>query len=303
MSGLSNAMRERVSRKGRTAQVHCGALGILTVEALSLRDCAILSRKDPRALFYAACRELQQAGEELRRERKIFTPDEIMHFVSDQEAEAAAQTVLRLSGVKIAEPKGAEKTDDPKDTNALKDPDGSLELEGKEPENRLDFVQDSRKEFREIRRDVVQMPLLKERMIFQKNGTPDEIGRASHEFPAMPEAELQTQNLWNFSQKHLQDVAVDLRNPAGICPAEGTEKDEIRESEHENKSEVPEVLHEMESDFGEVAGDMTHESKSEVPKVLHETESDSVELSGAETDAEYLARSLLEGLRRAAAAR
>ena len=97
---LSDTLRERVSRRGRTAQVDCGALGTLTVEALSPRECAALGTADGgRALLYAACRELQAAGETLRRERRLYTPDEITQYLSDSEAAAAARMVLELSGV------------------------------------------------------------------------------------------------------------------------------------------------------------------------------------------------------------
>ena len=97
---LTDILRERVSRRGRTAQVDCGALGTVTVEALSPRECAALGMADGgRALFYAACRELQAAGETLRRERRLFTPDEVTAYVSDGEARTAARTVLALSGV------------------------------------------------------------------------------------------------------------------------------------------------------------------------------------------------------------
>jgi len=42
---------------------------------------------------------LQTAGETLRREGRLFTPAEVTAYVSDEEAAAAARTVLALSGV------------------------------------------------------------------------------------------------------------------------------------------------------------------------------------------------------------
>ena len=97
---LADVLRERVSRRGRTAEVACGLLGTVTVEALPPRECAALGLRDGgRALFYAACRDLQTAGETLRREGRLFTPAEVTAYVSDAEAEAAARTVLALSGV------------------------------------------------------------------------------------------------------------------------------------------------------------------------------------------------------------
>ena len=97
---LADVLRERVSRRGRTAEVACGLLGTVTVEALPPRECAALGMRDGgRALFYAACRDLQTAGETLRREGRLFTPAEVTAYVSDAEAAAAARTVLALSGV------------------------------------------------------------------------------------------------------------------------------------------------------------------------------------------------------------
>lgn len=97
---LADVLRERVSCRGRTAEVACGLLGTVTVEALPPRECAALGLRDGgRALFYAACRDLQTAGETLRREGRLFTPAEVTAYVSDEEAAAAARTVLALSGV------------------------------------------------------------------------------------------------------------------------------------------------------------------------------------------------------------
>ena len=97
---LADVLRERVSRRGRTAEVACGLLGTVTVEALPPRECAALGMRDGgRALFYAACRDLQTAGETLRREGRLFTPAEVTAYMSDEEAAAAARTVLTLSGV------------------------------------------------------------------------------------------------------------------------------------------------------------------------------------------------------------
>ena len=97
---LADVLRETRSRRGRTAEVACGLLGTVTVEALPPRECAALGLRDGgRALFYAACRDLQTAGETLRREGRLFTPAEVTAYVSDEEAAAAARTVLALSGV------------------------------------------------------------------------------------------------------------------------------------------------------------------------------------------------------------
>lgn len=97
---LANILRARADALRRTARVECGELGSVTVEALPLRELELLLRQpDPmRAVFYAACRELQLAGEELRRAAQVYAPDEIMQMVSSEEATLAAQTILELSG-------------------------------------------------------------------------------------------------------------------------------------------------------------------------------------------------------------
>ena len=49
---LADVLRERVSRRGRTAEVACGLLGTVTVEGLPPRECAALGMRDGgRALF------------------------------------------------------------------------------------------------------------------------------------------------------------------------------------------------------------------------------------------------------------
>lgn len=186
MTALADALRERASRRGRTAQVDCGALGTLTVEALPLRECAALARgpDGDRAVFYAACRELQASGEELRRAGQVFTPDGVMQYVSDREAALAARAVLALSGVERQsdEPEDSEQADRPEvsePANATKVPgsgdspagapqetadpagavraDGTAEgLSGQALKNRLDTVQDFVKQFSEIRPAAVQ---------------------------------------------------------------------------------------------------------------------------------------------------
>ena len=95
---LLDILRRRTEQKGALAQVDCGGLGLLTVEALSPAECARLGRSS-RALLYAACRELQSAGEQLRQEGKVFRPDEILEYLTEEEARTAARAVLALSGM------------------------------------------------------------------------------------------------------------------------------------------------------------------------------------------------------------
>lgn len=192
MTALADTLRERASRRGRTAQVDCGALGTLTVEALPLRECAALARgpDGDRAVFYAACRELQAAGEALRRAGQVFAPDGVMQYVSDREAALAARAVLALSGVErqpdgpeVLEqadgPEGPEPADGaevpgsgdspagaPRETA---DPGGAVRADGAAApdgtaagssgqiaKTRLETVQDFVKQFSEIRPEDVQ---------------------------------------------------------------------------------------------------------------------------------------------------
>lgn len=97
---LTDVLRQRVDQAHQTAQVDCGGLGELTVEALPLRECALLTTSpDPnRSILYAACRELQHAGEALRQEGKVFRPEDITQHISDEEAALAAEAILHLSG-------------------------------------------------------------------------------------------------------------------------------------------------------------------------------------------------------------
>lgn len=191
MTALEKTLRERVSRRGRNAQTDCGALGILTVEALTPRDCAALAGKDRRALLYAACRELQQAGESLRREGLLYTPEEITQYVTDREAEAAAQMVLELSGLSSS-PEESEGPESPEVPAAPEEPEEPEEQEepekpetaesvaaplgrraslsewqepekGAEGKRRLEVVQNFEKKFPEVRLETVRQTETEER--------------------------------------------------------------------------------------------------------------------------------------------
>lgn len=71
-------------------------------------------------MLYAASRDLQLAGEALRAEGKLFTPDEIMQFVSDDEAKIGADAVRKLSGVEMSLPADAQDADKPDGTKQKK---------------------------------------------------------------------------------------------------------------------------------------------------------------------------------------
>ena len=149
---LADVLRERVSRRGRTAEVACGLLGTVTVEALPPRECAALGMRDGgRALFYAACRDLQTAGETLRREGRLFTPAEVTAYVSDEEAAAAARTVLALSGV-TADGDGASTKSAEVRLGDVQNSGAHLAVEApSEKEIRLDGVQENTGQKAEVR--------------------------------------------------------------------------------------------------------------------------------------------------------
>ena len=97
---LSDVLSARANAARATASVDCGALGALTLEALPLRELERYGRSADadRAIFYAACRDLQRTGAELLKTGKVYRPDQVTALVSDAEAAKAADAVRRLSG-------------------------------------------------------------------------------------------------------------------------------------------------------------------------------------------------------------
>ena len=283
---LADVLRERVSRRGRTAQVDCGELGIVTVEALSPRECAALGMADGgRALLYAACREVQAAGETLRRERRLFTPDEVTAYVSDSEALAAARTVLALSGVTPDSLDNTENRleavqDSEKDFSEIRpafvqDGDGPMPEAPETGENRLDSVQESGKQFFEIRPAFVQQPeaLLED--------VPED-GQVSREFSETGTPVRKTPSMVALSDFEPQNLALSEKNGGFMSPLElSGDRAELSGpmmGTHETKSEFREALHETESELAEKAAGTLHETTSEftpgTPAFLHETTSE-----------------------------
>ena len=303
---LADVLRERVSRRGRTAEVACGLLGTVTVEALPPRECAALGLRDGgRALFYAACRDLQTAGETLRREGRLFTPAEVTAYVSDEEAAAAARTVLALSGVTTdgdgASTKSAEvRLGDVQKNGAHLAVDASSEeeirLDGvqENTEVRLEDVRNSGPHFaantlsaREFRlADVQENEEVRHGNVRKKAGPKAEIrlrdvrkpdgtaedGQVSHEFFGGDGSDRTDPILGGVSDFVPQNLALSEENDRFSAPLE------------------------LSGNTEEVSGrgSNLHESKSEVRETVHETKSESVE---------RFAEGLLEGLRRAAAVR
>lgn len=120
MMTLGDILAARADNARARGTVEAGTLGTVTVEALPVRELERLMRgaDGDRAVFYAACRELQGAGAALLRAGKVYHPDQVMALVSDAEAAKAAEAVRALSGWtetetngKVAEVLPAENTD------------------------------------------------------------------------------------------------------------------------------------------------------------------------------------------------
>lgn len=269
---LTDILRDRAARKGGTAQVDCGELGRLTVEALSPADCARLS--DSRSLLYAACRELQMAGETLRSEGKLFRPDEITAYLSDEEAAAAARAVLALSGMS---------------------------------EVRHQSVQSLGEEFSEIRHQSVQaetagagLPAggseIRPSSVQTSEGALDADGQVSHEFSveaaemgAANRTDKKAQILGEMSSRTAQILVPEkTQNRQFVFSEAGAETDlheiesELRKQGrgrlHETESELRgsglRNLHEITSDFGGRRGRVLHETESESEEIMHEIKSE-----------------------------
>lgn len=307
---LADVLRERVSRRGRTAEVACGLLGTVTVEALPPRECAALGMRDGgRALLYAACRDLQTAGETLRREGRLFTPAEVTAYVSDEEAAAAARTVLALSGVTAdgdgASTKSAEVRHEDVQNNgahlAVDAPsekeirlDGVQENTVQKAEVRLGDVRKKAGQKAEVRREDVRndaphfaakAPLAREFRLadVQENG--DLTGKVRRE---------------DVRKKAVQNAEIrlgDVRNPDGTAE-DGQVSHEFFGGDGSDRTDpilggvsdfVPQNLAlseendrfsaplELSGNAGEVSGrgSNLHESKSEAGEAVHEMKSES----------------------------
>ena len=291
---LADVLRERVSRRGRTAEVACGLLGTVTVEALPPRECAALGLRDGgRALFYAACRDLQTAGETLRREGRLFTPAEVTAYVSDEEAAAAARTVLALSGVTADGDSPSTKSAEVRLGDVQKN-GAHLAVEApSEEEIRLDGVQENTVQKAEVRLDGVRndAPHLAANAPFagefrladvQENG--DLTGKVRHE---------------DVRKKAVQKAEIrleDVRKPDGTA-ADGQVSHEFFGGDGSDRTDpilggvsdfVPQNLAlseendrfsaplELSGNTEEVSGrgSNLHENKSEVGEALHEKKSD-----------------------------
>lgn len=295
---LADVLRERVSRRGRTAEVACGLLGTVTVEALPPRECAALGLRDGgRALFYAACRDLQTAGETLRREGRLFTPAEVTAYVSDEEAAAAARTVLALSGVTAGGDGPSTKSEEVRLGDVQKNGAHLVVEAPSGAEIRLDGVQENTGQKAEVRLgDVrndephfaVKAPSAREFRLadVQENG--DLTGKVRHE-------DVREKAV----QKAVQKAEIrlgDVRNPDGTAE-DGQVSHEFFGGDGSDRTDpilggvsdfVPQNLAlseendrfsaplELSGNTEEVSGrgSNLHETESEVEETAHETKSD-----------------------------
>ena len=275
---LADTLRERVSRRGRTARVDCGELGTVTVEALSPRECAALGLSDGgRALLYAACRELQAAGEVLRREKRLFTPGEVTQYVSDGEALTAARTILELSGVTLDSPDSGESRLDSvqkfgKDFSevrlgAVQEPDSAGPGLLTQGENRPDVVQESVKQFTEIRPENVQFP-----------GDAPADGQVSREFSGETGPRRETPSMGAVLDFEPQNLALSEKNGDFMSPLELSGNRAgvpgLMAGLHETESEVQDAVHEITSEFPSKAAGALHEITSEFRETVHEMKSE-----------------------------
>lgn len=337
---LADVLRERVSRRGRTAEVACGLLGTVTVEALPPRECAALGLRDGgRALLYAACRDLQTAGETLRREGRLFTPAEVTAYVSDEEAAAAARTVLALSGVTADGDGASTKSAEVRHEDVQKDGAHLAVDAPSEKEIRLDGVQENTVQKAEVRLGDVRND---GPYFAAKAPSAREFQLADVREKAGQKAKVRHEDVREKADQKAEIRLGDVRKPDGTAadgqvsheffggdgsdrtgPTLGGVSDfaplNLALSEENDRFSAPlelsgnteEVsgrgsnLHESESEVGETLHETKSESAAERRRDLHETESE-VEEAVHETKSESVERfaeGLLEGLRRAAAVR
>ena len=291
---LADVLRERVSRRGRTAEVACGLLGTVTVEGLPPRECAALGMRDGgRALFYAACRDLQTAGETLRREGRLFTPAEVTAYVSDEEAAAAARTVLALSGV-TADGDGASTKSAEVRLGDVQNSGAHLAVEApSEKEIRLDGVQENTGQKAEVRLSDVRndaphfaakAPSAREFRLgdVQENG--DLTGKVRHEDvreKAVQKAEIRLEDV-----RKPDGTAEDGQVSHEFFGGDGSDRTDpilggvsdfvpqnLALSEENDRFSAP---FELPGNAGEVSGrgSNLHETESEAGEAVHEKKSD-----------------------------
>lgn len=302
---LLDVLQARTDRRHRTAQVDCGELGLLSVGALPPAELARL--QTDRAVLYAACRELQSAGESLRRAGKIFAPDEIMAYLSDGKAAAGARTVREISGVSgsraAANAAGAGATGkaDAAETDSGTDPPGAGSARTESGEIRLDSVQAENHVYAEpphprkpgasgVRPDSVQtddeLPTAvgTDFSEIRLSSVQTEAETSALDSGAEPLRTVHGQDSREFSEDASKTGKTNKKAP-GIVDLTGRNtpnlgqnpvrpEDSGLSAAHETKSEIPEKLHEPTSESSGFGADPPHEIKSELGETMHETKSE-----------------------------
>ena len=311
---LLERLRLRTQQANNTAQVDCGGLGVLTVQALPIRECEALAAGPDRdrALLYAACRQLQSAGEQLRREGRLFRPDEIMQLVSDGEARAGAEAVGRLSGLDMETDGGEDAAEEttstpaqeasPAATEAAPERDDAPLSQRTDPENqtdkiRLHTVQASyppgpENGIKKVRLEAVQdfgKPSTKTRQNFDN---PPEVGQVSRESRGVSGGPGDRPD---SLPGRIAPPKTAVNRP--VYGAERSPRSPKKESEqggetqqhakiksnspaaetdglHEIKSDSAEAVHGHKTEFAPREGGRLHEIKSELGEGLHETKSE-----------------------------
>lgn len=306
MMALGDILAARADNARARGTVDVGALGTVTVEALPVRELERLGRgaDGDRAVFYAACRELQREGAALLRSGRLYRPDEVMALVSDAEAAKAAEAVRALSvpartesdaGAGEAADTGASparigaggdgaesETDGGTDENA----DGQALHES---EIRPDAVQENAKVRREVvqknaadawtRPAVVRNKSEKNEEIRRRSVQTDAVrGQVSHEFLTENGEPLpnksKTQVLPEKRSHKPQNVGVSDKMDSSL---QKTERD-IMAKNAAPKNRDGSGLHESKSEFGAECAEDLHEIKSEYgaerARDLHESKSE-----------------------------
>ena len=156
MMTLSDVLSARADNARACAQIDCGALGALTLEALPLRELERYGRSADadRAIFYAACRDLQRTGAELLKAGKVYRPDQVTALVSDAEAAKAADAVRALSGVRVEQTQTEEAgTEQPETEKPERE---EPKTEQSEAERVHAAGEETEEELSEVRPEVVQ---------------------------------------------------------------------------------------------------------------------------------------------------
>ena len=321
MMALGDILAARADNARARGTVEAGTLGTVTVEALPVRELERLMRgaDGDRAVFYAACRELQGAGAALLRAGKVYRPDQVMALVSDAEAAKAAEAVCALSGWTGMDGGTAQRTDFPAGNTAGDSAGAGKAADTGVSSEASDGTAGEAAAHGTDTNKKAAFPAVTLDGRTADNGRSGDLrsegaggadekagGQASCEFlaeygePLSPDGK--TQVLPEKSPDAPQNVGVSDKMDGSLQKTEREFLSERAAPErgyalglHESKSEINgrdgASLHESESENGAGSGNALHESKSEVTETLHETTSEL---------AERVARELLDGLRRAA---